>query len=159
MTTEHIVIFFAEYLHLIVAVIAGFVFLGYRYRHLQKQIVLTAVISAVLALGIDKLLNRVIDSPRPFVVDDVVPLFLHVADNGFPSEHTLLAVVIACLVYIQHKKTGLALLLLAVVIGIARVIAGVHHPIDIVGALLIGVFSVSIARWLVARYVTASPLR
>ena len=152
MTTEHIVIFFAEYLHLIVAVIAGFVFLGYRHRHLQKQIVLTAVISAVLALGIDKLLNQLIYSPRPFVVDGIVPLFSHVADNGFPSEHTLFATVIAGIVFLYQRNIGFLLLLFALLIGIARVIASVHHMIDIFGALIIGLSAVLMGRWLVVRY-------
>lgn len=155
MTFEDIVIFTAEYLHLIIAVIAGFVFLGYRSRDLQKQIVLTIIISGVLALGIDKLLNQLIDSPRPFVVDGIVPLFSHVADNGFPSEHTLFATAIAGIVFLYQRKIGSLLLLFALLIGIARIFAGVHHLKDVLGGIFIAVLAVYLAQKIVSKIVTS----
>lgn len=156
MTSDLVVIFFAEYAHYFVVVIAGFVFLlSCSYNH-KKQLAKIALVSIVLAIGMDKLLNQIISSPRPFTADGVVPLFTHVADNGFPSEHTLLAIVIAALVCIQNKKIGLVLVLLAVTIGIARVVAGVHHLIDVLGAILIGVLAVLIGQLLVTRYSVAS---
>lgn len=155
MTSDLVVIFLAEYLHLIVAIIAGFVFWGYRSRDLQKQIVLTTIISAVLALGIDKLLNQLIESPRPFVVDGIVPLFSHVADNGFPSEHTLFATVIAGIVFLYQKYTGSLLLLFALLIGIARIFAGVHHLKDVLGGIFIAVLAVYVAHKIVSKIVTS----
>lgn len=155
MTFEDIVIFTAEHLHFIVVAIAGFVFLGYRFRNLQKQIVLTAIISGVLALGIDKLLNQLIDSPRPFVVDGIVPLFSHVADNGFPSEHTLFATVIAGIVFLYQRKIGSLLLLFALLIGIARIFAGVHHLKDVLGGIFIAVLAVYVAQQIVSKIVTS----
>jgi undecaprenyl-diphosphatase len=60
-----------------------------------------------------------------------------VADNGFPSDHTLLATAIAFAIFHFNKKLGLFLFLLAVLVGVARILAGVHHAADIAGSLII----------------------
>lgn len=156
MMTNFIIVFFAEYLHYFVVLIAGSVFFVYRLQFQKKQMLFTTVFSIALAVAVDKLLNQIIDSPRPFVADGIIPLFSHVADNGFPSEHTLLATVLAGLVYIYNKKIGIFLIILSVTIGIARVVAGVHHIIDILGALIIAVLAVLVGKWLVTRYSGAS---
>ncbi len=150
------IVFFAEYAHYFVIGIGVLVFLIGDPERKKWRLVKLALISSIVAVGIDKLLNQVISSPRPFVADGIVPLFSHVADNGFPSEHTLLAVVVASLVYLQNKKIGLVLILVAIAIGIARVLAGVHHVIDVIGAVLIGVCAVFIGRWVVTRYSVSS---
>lgn len=156
MPSDFIVILFAEYAHYFVIGIGVFVFLMGDSGHQKWRLAKIALLSSIVAVGIDKLLNQIINSPRPFVVDGVTSLFAHVADNGFPSEHTLLAVVIALPVYLQNKKIGLVLLLIAIAIGIARVLAGVHHTIDIMGAVLIGVCAVIVGEWMVTRYSVSS---
>lgn len=77
------------------------------------------------------------NNPRPFVVEHFVPLIPHGDDNGFPSDHTLLASAIASIWTIYNRRIGLILWGAALLIGIARVYAGVHHPIDIIGSALI----------------------
>ncbi len=154
--SDFIVVLFAEYAHYFVLVTASLVLLIDSSRDQRMRFVKITLLSGILALSVDKLLNQVISSPRPFVADGIVPLFLHVEDNGFPSEHTLLVVVVASLVYLQNKKIGLILILVAITIGIARVLAGVHHMIDVIGAVLIGVCAVVIGRWVVARYSVSS---
>ena len=43
-------------------------------------------------------------TPRPFVVQHVAPLFPRDADNGFPSDHTLLATFFAVCVFFYSRK-------------------------------------------------------
>ena len=84
--------------------------------------------------------------PRPFVTGHIAPLFPHPAANGFPSDHTLLAMVLAMCVLFYSRKWGVALVALAAAIGAARVAAHVHHWVDILGAMALAVIAVFISR-------------
>lgn len=89
---------------------------------------------------------------RPFVVENVQPIIHHQPDNGFPSDHTLYAMVTAAVVFAYHRKIGLFLGILGIIIGVARVAAKVHHPVDIIGSIAIALAATGIA-WLILRRV------
>ena len=77
--------------------------------------------------------------PRPFVSDPHVrPLFGHSRDDGFPSDHSLAAGLIAGLVFLRHRLLGIPFVAAAVAIAWARVAAHVHHLQDVVAGLLLG---------------------
>jgi undecaprenyl-diphosphatase len=82
------------------------------------------------------------------VHDGVTPYFSSSTDNGFPSDHTAFSAVIALAVCAFSRKIGIGLIVLALVIGSARVIAGVHHGQDIIGGFLLGALGVGLG-WLV----------
>ena len=90
---------------------------------------------------------------RPFIVQHKTPLIPHVPDNGFPSDHALLSGALAALVTPFNLPLGIVLWLLALLIGAGRVLALVHHPIDIFGSFAIAVFSAFVVwhlrRWFV----------
>ena len=97
---------------------------------------------------------------RPFIVTGIAPLFAHAADNSFPSDHTLLTAAIASGLWGISKRISLVAWLIAVLVGVARVIAGIHWPIDIIGsiamALIAGVASLVITK-VVHKSISASP--
>jgi undecaprenyl-diphosphatase len=133
---ENIVIFGASYLYLVILLIAvaAFILSGAATRwKLLKLALVVLPVAFVVATG----LGFVITSPRPFVVEQVAPLIPASTDNGFPSDHTLLAASVAAVVFAYHRKVGVALLVLAACVGLARVLARVHHPIDVLGSLAI----------------------
>lgn len=84
------------------------------------------------------------------MVNDIAPLFPHSIDNGFPSEHVLLAIVVAGVVFAYNRKLGVILAILGLVVGSARVIANVHHPIDIIGGAAIALISIFCAHWVLS---------
>ncbi len=142
---EWIVIFSVEYLYLFIACIAlGYFFIARKSVKL-REVVVIFLMAFGLALVIDKISNQLIDSPRPFVVEKVSPLVSHVADNGFPSEHTLLVFLIAGTVFLFNKKMGTTLGILALGVGVGSVLAKVHHPIDVLGSIGIAFFAVTIS--------------
>lgn len=80
-------------------------------------------------------------STRPFVAGQFAPLIAHAADNGFPSDHTLLLAALAAAASFLGARNGfdrrvtIALWLITALVGWARVAAGLHHWIDIIGAI------------------------
>ena len=82
--------------------------------------------------------------PRPFVVDGTIPLFPHAPDNGFPSDHTVAATLVAGVVMGFRLRIGLGLLFVSIVLGAARVAARVHHVPDIAAGVLIGLAAAAV---------------
>ncbi len=142
---ESIIIFFGTKGHLVVI---GGALLALALVTTEQRIALLhkTLIALPLAFLTGRLLTLFIESPRPFVVENVTPLINHVADNGFPSEHTLLVATIALLIYMEHKTIGVLLVVIAILVGLARVFAKVHHSIDISGSIVIAIISVALAR-------------
>lgn len=145
-----LIIFSAQYLIFVIAIIATvFVFKSEPLK--RKSIIKLFIVSSSVGLVIDKILNYFISSPRPFVVKDIAPSFAHLANNGFPSEHTLGAILIASVIFVYNRKLGIVLGVLGLIIGVARVLANVHNPIDIFGGVIIGSGSVLIVRYIIPR--------
>ena len=112
-------------------------------RAAKARFAVLTVVSGVAAFGLVAAAGAAHSDPRPFVVDPThPPLFAHDADNGFPSDHTTYAATAAFLVTSVRRRLGLILLLSAVVGGLARVAANVHHLQDIVAALVIAAVAV-----------------
>lgn len=132
-----IIVFCAQYLFYVVAAVAFVYWLRLAKRQ-KVEVIIFGVVTLVVAFIMAKLGGMLFYNPRPFVSDHIVSLFPYVADNGFPSDHTLFSTVIAITIFSVSKKWGLMLGALAVVVGVSRVLAHVHHPIDIVASLIIG---------------------
>lgn len=76
---------------------------------------------------------------RPFVeFTDIIPLFLYGGYDSFPSGHATLFAALAVAIYLHHRKVGAIFIFFAFCIALARVIAGVHFPIDIVVGWILG---------------------
>ena len=131
-----LIIFTAKYLLFISAAIAVLYFLK-QPRQKQKEMLIFAVILLPLSYIVAKIVSHFYFDPRPFVAGHFTPILPHAADNGFPSDHTLLGAAIAFAVFHSNKRLGLLLLLLAILVGIARVLAGVHHITDILSSIII----------------------
>src|SRR5690348_13209583 len=80
--------------------------------------------------------RRLINDPRPFVAGHFTPLLPHGNDNGFPSDHTLLASFLGFAILRYRRGLGAAMLFVAACIGIARIAAGIHHLEDIIGSFI-----------------------
>ena len=117
----------------------------------RKEFVMIGLLGAVLAILLAKLGSNLYYDPRPFIAGHFAPYFAHGNDNGFPSDHTLLAGFFTFLAFRYSKKFGWILLFLALFIGMARVKAGVHHSIDILGAFVISAAAVWLAGLLVGK--------
>lgn len=138
---ELVIIFGAKYLYLAIVAVA----LWYVWQQPSEKrfrIILCACIALPLTYVVAKLMSSLYYDPRPFVVGNFTPLLPHAPDNGFPSDHTLLSAAVAAVIFFFYRKLGLALFIIAFLVGMARVAAGIHHTIDILGSIVIA-FSVT----------------
>ncbi len=135
---KELMILSAKYLYLLI-VFAGIIFAILRVKGKKKDIIYFAVVSLPLTLVIAKLSGYLYYDPRPFVAQHFVPLIQHAADNGFPSDHSLISFAFASLVFVFNKKLGLVLFVLGGLVGVSRIYVGIHSPIDIAGSLLISI--------------------
>lgn len=133
-----LIIIGATYLIALLILIAGIYFLTISKQQ-KKEMVVFAIITLPIIFLLSRLAAKLYFNPRPFVVGNFLPLIAHAADNGFPSDHTLLSTAVAMIIYYFDKKIGLLLGLLALLVGLARVAAGVHHLVDIFGSMAIAV--------------------
>lgn len=134
---DNLIIFGAKYLIFILILVVLLVWLKTAAK-VRWQFVAAVVLAGIAALILSKLASRFYFHHRPFVVQNFKPLIAHSDDNGFVSDHTLLATTLATSVYFYRHKVGIALVALAGLVGISRILAHVHWTIDVVGGLILG---------------------
>ncbi|MBX4206346.1 phosphatase PAP2 family protein [Candidatus Parcubacteria bacterium] len=117
----------------------------------RREIVIFGAITLPLAYVLALIARHFWYDPRPFVVSGVTPLIPHAADNGFPSDHVLSAAALAAVVGYFNRKLAAILWLIAFTIGVARVAAGVHHAIDILGSIVVVLAAKCLARAIMPR--------
>ena len=151
-----IIIFCASYLYLFVIVGIGIALLR-TSKNLKVQFIVATVIAGVIAFILSRIASKLYYDPRPFVTEHVKPLIAHANDNGFPSDHALLTMTLAAITYFYNKKLALAMLLLTVIVGVARILAKIHSPLDIGAGWVFGavgaIAGYYLTLWLFKRYV------
>lgn len=100
---------------------------------------LDASLSVLIAWFFVSLVKYNFYNPRPFEkLGNVKPLFIPAYGDSFPSAHAAFFGALAVAVFLYNKKFGLILMLGAIVVSIARVLAGVHWPVDVIVGLVFG---------------------
>ncbi len=94
-------------------------------------------LSAFSAWFLVHVLKLVFQAERPFDFFGVTPLFYE-SGYAFPSGHAVFFSALAVALYFYNKKVGYVFGIFALIIGVARIAAGVHFPIDILTGLALG---------------------
>lgn len=139
-TIDAVVVFCAKYLiYLIVAAAVGVI--AYSAYKKQWRPIIFLIANFVVTFGLAFIAAQLYPSDRPFVVNSSVKtLIQHVADQSFPSTHTTIAIALALglVFFTRFKGVGLLAIIATGVIGLSRIAAGLHWPLDILGALSAG---------------------
>jgi len=97
------------------------------------------LLGTIFAWAIAEIIKYFYMSPRPFLVlSDVNLLFLHGDNDSFPSGHATFFFALATALYFYHRQMALLYFVGALAIGLSRVVAGVHWPVDIVWGYVLG---------------------
>lgn len=150
-TAENIIYFFAEIIDIYLVFVAVFLMLYFLYKALLSLSlrnlyqVISQIFLMLCAVGASWLFSFLIkillNLPRPYLrfPQEVSQLFNY-ADGmrSFPSGHATLFMSLGVILYLYHKPAGTIFIILAFLISFARVISGVHFPIDIMAGWFIG---------------------
>jgi len=134
---NEIITIVAQYFIVLPVIVAVIVFMQLSSKKDKKSFAIAMIAGGLLTLFCAYLASKLYSDPRPFVVGHFTPLIPHAAGNGFPSDHTLLAAFIGWTILFYSRKYGVIVLAIALLIGVARVLAGVHHISDIIGSFVI----------------------
>jgi len=114
------------------------------------QLALAAIVGLIALLVLIKIAAVSFYDTRPFVAvaqggDGATSLIPHAADNGFPSDHSAAAGLMATLVLLRRRwMAGIWFALGAAALAWARVAAGVHHLLDVAVGLGLGAVAATI---------------
>lgn len=116
----------------------------------RQRLAVYAVLSALIALGVNQLVGLIWFRPRPFVYHQVTLLLPRSTDSSFPSDHAAGAFALAVALLLASdrwaRRVGWAALGLAVLLAFARVYAGTHYPFDVLAGALAGAASAVLLR-------------
>lgn len=116
----------------------GFWFL---YGQKEKLIALRVTFFGLAGwLVINNLIGLVWFRKRPFIkLIDAKELIFHQPDKSFPSDHATLGFALAIgFMLAGYKKLGYFFLIWTLVFSTARVVVGVHFPLDVVAGFVVG---------------------
>lgn len=132
-----ITVFFASFF--IYFLFAGLIVLWFIDGKIKKEQVIHALFAAFVAWAISALIKILFPTLRPFMINGgEIDVLIKPLDGAFPSGHTAESFAIAVTVFMHDRRVGWCFLIAALVVGIARVIANVHYPVDIAGGAFIG---------------------
>ena len=122
-------------------------------RRLYQRAALSAVLGLGLATLIVSLAAPIIGRPRPFATNpDLHLLFYRATDPPMPAHPVAVVVALGAGVWIARRRLGLAVVSAGLVMGLARVIAGIFHPGDVAVGALIGAASTAAASAALSRF-------
>jgi len=137
-----------------------FVYLWFAKKGRGRKEALFIFISGLLSLLISWGISLIYFHPRPFVMDLGVKLIQYIADSSFPSDHaTAMFAVAFSLLFLKRYWSGTIFLILALLVGGARVFCGVHFPFDVGGSILVSFIAVSIVFMLERKFKFFSKIR
>lgn len=103
----------------------------YLQQEFGKQILMYVFIPAS-GFVILSLLRKKINAPRPYEVWEIVPLLDRDSPGqSMPSRHVFSATIISIACLHASLSVGLILLVLSALLGLVRVLGGVHYPKDV----------------------------
>lgn len=110
------------------------------FQHIAKrfQDLFVVSLSCVTTVAFTVFLKTYFKILRPSVFDIHLHSLLLKTDFGFPSGHASVYAALAASLYFVNHKAGIVAGVAALIIGLGRVLAGVHTPLDIFGGYLLG---------------------
>ena len=121
-----------------------------RYRRIGVAVI---VALAVTYIVVDLVMKPVFDRPRPFEVEDLVPIVDPPTSASFPSGHTAHSFAAAFCIFYYNGRWGIPALAFASLVGVSRIYLGVHWPTDVLAGAIVGMAVAYAVIWFMDRRV------
>ncbi len=127
----------------------GLFVLWYVDGRLKREMVVHGFIAFWLAWVLAHGLKLIFPTVRPFLINGEQSLVVFPEANGaFPSGHSAAVFALASIIWFHNKKLGLLYFLGALGVGVGRVLANVHYPVDVFGGAFLGsLVAIFIEKW------------
>ena len=110
----------------------------YLQQEFGKQVLMYVFVPAT-GFVILSFLRKKINSPRPYEVWEIVPLLdRDSSGQSMPSRHVFSATIISMACLHASLSVGVILLVFSALLGLVRVLGGVHFPKDVVVGYICG---------------------
>jgi undecaprenyl-diphosphatase len=140
---DGLIIFGTKYLVYVIVLVAVVHVLLNKERRAELGVV--ALLALALGYALARLAGFLFSHHQPFAEQGFEPLVPHAIDNSFPSDHTLISGVFASVAFLADRRVGLALWALTLLVGLSRMLAGLHYSVDIFAAAVLAVAAVWVA--------------
>ena len=128
-----------------------------KYRKCAVCIGIALIFKEVLG---NMILKELIMRERPCWIDPTIELLVKAPSSySFPSGHTFDAFAASVSLFLNHKKEGVAAMIVAAFIALSRMYLFVHFPTDILGGMLLGTGVAVLVFYMVHRWGTALLVR
>lgn len=121
---------------------AGLAVLWFIDGKIKKEQVIHAVFSVLSAWIIGEIIKILFPTTRPYMIDGILPFGITPpGGSSFPSGHTAGVFALATSIWLHNRRVGWIYLISAFLVGVGRVLANVHYPVDIFGGAILGIFT------------------
>jgi undecaprenyl-diphosphatase len=146
---DALAVFLAEYLPYFLVV--GLFYYSFRQNSWRNRVLFFLLLGFVLLISVGFIawpLQVLVGSDRPFQVLGFDAYVFASTAHSFPSLHATFFAAISTLLLLIDRKWGLWYGLATVFVGVGRVAAGVHWPVDVLAGFFIGTIGALIGSYL-----------
>lgn len=138
---QALVRFIADGTVVVAVIIAVYALIKYVPLKNKYEAYCRILMAGITSLLIAKLLATLYqpETLRPFELMGVNPGAAYLNNPGFPSDHALFVAAIVLAVWFETRQKSIAAILavLLILVGVGRVVALVHTPVDVIGGVLV----------------------
>jgi undecaprenyl-diphosphatase len=138
---DALIVFLAKFLpYLLVLGFLVWVFSRSEWK-LRWLVFANGAMAAILSRGIvTETIRFFYHNPRPSDALGFAPLISE-SSSSFPSGHAAFFLALAVVIFYYSRRIGWWFFSFALAVGVARIMAGVHWPLDILGGIGVGILS------------------
>lgn len=122
-----------------------FFFAQKKHRPLGILIILSLIGSLLVTNG---LLKNWIARPRPYTVWPIELLIDKHPEFSFPSGHTSASFAVAWMIFMNKRRLGVYMLVIATLMGLSRLYLFMHYPTDVIGGAVVGILIAETVYWI-----------
>ena len=106
----------------------------------KRAFALHGFFASLISWVVAEMVKTLFPVARPFTANGEAPMTFTVPglNSSFPSTHTAVAFSLGITIWLHNRKIGILFLLMAFLVGLGRVLANVHYPLDVLAGAILG---------------------